>query len=655
VKLMSLVLILLFSFSAYSQSVIVDKPEIEVQRREYEKYLFEKINQTLKTTVSEKAYVLNVSVLLRRLPAETIRVGKDAIEQPSLDVQAEYNKQENMLPLPKIGVWKSPKQQSGDSSTSYTRRVRQFTELISRINVGLYFDQNLVTEEKAQSVEGLITSMLNGATPVRSQILAQRMDLSNPVAEQVEQQKAEDLKQSIIADVDKKLKERLPASQNKAQTEKPSLMSEFKNEMALIACTLLFFMMGLMISRRYAALQEKKLRMEENRWTTEMSQNSKSDIVEINQQTVASGEVASALPQDTPGQKGGFEQFKEIVESQPERAAYLIKQWLYSGAPIAEAILSTLPRYLNLNNLNKVLSLLNEADRKQWNRANNTADHQFKFAELDHNLVHLIAAHLIEPDTKLSDSVRQLIATITPQEGVSLIKQEPGIGVLLASVLPGLQYSRILSLLDSQSIQQIAVQSESMGKEDFTYASIKLEKLLKDYRDKAEEGRTVFVEKVPELIKELGYTKEGVLFESVARSRDMQLLQDLAVDFFPAELIRTLPTATLKTILDTVPLSEKSELIYSLQSERDILLNTFAEGRLKEVIMVELDEIENDENRSRTVIRNSERYWQDFVNRLRFKVRNDQSFRDELTETIQSWARQKVRKHSQKQESSDAA
>ncbi len=62
----------------------------------------------------------------------------------------------------------------------------------------------------------------------------------------------------------------------------------------------------------------------------------------------------------------GFQQLGHIIDQSAERAAFLIKQWLYSEDLPTRELLTVIPRQLGLEQLNRVLSLLNQEDRKRW-------------------------------------------------------------------------------------------------------------------------------------------------------------------------------------------------------------------------------------------------------------------------------------------------
>jgi hypothetical protein len=656
VKLLISLFFLLSSSLLWGQVFVEDKPEFEEQRREYERYLHEKIDRSLLATLDKKSYILNVSVRLRNLPAETMEINSDKTPKNFLEVAQEFKKDDDSVPIPKIGTWNGEMTKNEENKRVYTKKIRTFSELVAGISIKLFFNDSTVSPQRAEELKNLVSNLLSGTTPVRVAITAQSLDLTNRLAEQREQEKQKSMKDEILAEVNKQLKgkeDETKRSIASAPQNPKELIAEFKNPLAIIFSTFLLFVLGLLVSRAHNQIQQKRLKIEETSALTKASAGQQ-DSSQSKPGSLSTVSLNSAA-MNNPNYQSGFEQFKGIVNKQPERAAYLIKQWLYSGSNVAEAIVGKIPQVISIENLDSLLKLLNEDDRKLWNRANSASDHNFSFEELEQSLTQMMAQSLIEPDPELSPEIKQMITTITPQEGVACIMEDPAIGALLATALSHLQYARILSLLESSMIESISVMSESMGPQDYKYTAVKLEKTLTEVRKRNKAGKTAFIERVPELIKELGHTKEAPLFESLARSNDLELLTKTAMDFYPAHLLKQLPSAIIKGILDAVPLSEKAELIFSFESDKDFLLNSFSEGRLKEVITIEIDEIATDELRSRNIIRSKDKYFQDFLNRVRFKVRNDVDVQNEVAPILDNWAKQKIRSVMKSGESPNAA
>ncbi|MEM7647058.1 MAG: hypothetical protein AAF203_09120, partial [Pseudomonadota bacterium] len=257
--------------------------------------------------------------------------------------------------------------------------------------------------------------------------------------------------------------------------------------------------------------------------------------------------------------------------------------------------------------------------------------------EIDFFLVQRISNHMIEPEANIDESSRQLIASMTPQEGLACIQQDYEIGALLAMTMPSLQYTRILSLLDSASIKKVAGASAEMNNKKLQYCAVKVEKIVKELRQKEEARSSAFMEKVPELIRDLGFQKEQAIFESVAEMNSMDFLINVCQSYFPAELISQLPTDILKRALDQMELIPKAELIASQPQLRQLLLDAVGGGKLQEILMVEVEEIEFDENRKTVIQRNRNQSWQSFINRIRGIIQNDEDIQNELRPLISQW------------------
>ncbi|MEM7647367.1 MAG: hypothetical protein AAF203_10690, partial [Pseudomonadota bacterium] len=356
-----LAFLILFSANlAMAQVISVDKPELESQRLQYEQNLTEKIEKSLNNILAEKSYIVNVAVRLRRLGAETISLKDQETNTPKLDIQKEFNGEAGLLPLSKLGVWKI----GGDllnpvpSSSSYSKRVRNFTELIQQVQVDILLDQDRIKEPKVRIVRQVVNQLLRGKLPVRAAINIQPLKLGTVASTQ------ENLRQSVMKDVKQEL-DKMQEGIDKAQREPASLqqhstldiIKEFKELIGTFFATIALFLMGVLISNRFLKLQEKRISLDESKSLLNIqTSGDRSSNIESKSESRIIQEMAS----NSENLPSGSEQFNEIIEDHPEKAAYMVKQWLYSEDKQSKAIVSRLPNIIALHSLKKILDLLSE-------------------------------------------------------------------------------------------------------------------------------------------------------------------------------------------------------------------------------------------------------------------------------------------------------
>jgi len=118
----------------------------------------------------------------------------------------------------------------------------------------------------------------------------------------------------------------------------------------------------------------------------------------------------------------------------------------------------------------------------------------------------------------------------------------------------------------------------------------------------------------------------------------------VAQQFFPADLLGDLPGEVLRTVLESMPLAQRAELIYSQADEnKSMLYNAIgATGRVREIVDTEIEEIEANDSRARVLQRNSDRLWQEFIDRTRRLIRSDVKVQDEVMLVLESWITSKT-------------
>ncbi len=634
-----------FTLSSQAQVVSVDRPELEAQRLNYESHLTQKIEKNLINLVSEEAYVVNVSVRLKTLGVETVNIGQSSqaplTERTKLEIKREFDGEEGLIPLSKLGVWSvdTPTESPNETPTSYQKRIRNFSELIRTIQIDILLDSDRVPEPKVRIVRQVIGTILRGRLPVAANLNIQSLKLETVAKEK------DNLKKELLSEVNtqmEKLKKdvessaRTPAS----VTEKTTIdyLMDFKEVISILFVSMVLFVLGLLISQKYTKIQEKRIAVEESISMRQLDiPKSKSDSDSESSQVL---EMHAGAESDDA--KSGFDQFDEIIKSQPERAAYMLKQWLYGDDKESNGILNYLPKVIPLNSLRSLLDLLSEEDRKKWNRVNKLDRSELNPKVLDRLIAQRISNHMIEPEIGIQESTRQLLAGITPREGVICIKNDVEVGALLALTMSSIQYTRILSLLDEVTIKKIAVASGQMDAKKMRYMGVKIEKMLNEIRQKAKSQSSVFLEKAPELIRDLGVGKESAIFESIAGMGQKEFLVEVSEQFYPAQLISNLPQHIMRQALDGMSLPAKAELIASQEELSEILLEAAGRGKLKEILQVEVDEIEADDTRKNMILRQKDLKLQNFVNNVRRLIKEEQSILLEVQPIIKSWADQMI-------------
>jgi hypothetical protein len=549
VKYTFFIFILLCQIAA-AQTVSEDRPELESQRREFESRLYTKVDTAVGTIADKGAYIVNVSVALKQIPAEVVSPENVEADRFPLSTSKSFDGSAGMVPLSKIGIWQSHAVTAAKAK-AIVHKIRRFVDLIQTVSVDIYLDPDRVSAAQKISVQKVIEAIMASSSPVQPRLNISDLKISYP------KKVDENLKGELLSEIKKQLETEKVLAGKEPKAEKPNWISEFKIPLSIVFTTFALFVLGLIMNRRQALHDERRLKLDEE-ISKRQEEQLRSSIANDSSAPMNVSDAVAVAPtwDETELAKvgsGGFAQFKEIAAREPARAGLLIKQWIYSSDLRAQGALAILPRAVDMDHLRISLQLLSDADRKEWSRLIHKPLAAARLSECDAFVSLTIASNLVEPVQEIDDHARQQLAAITPQEAADCIKDDKSVGVLLIQTLPSLQISRIFGLLDVHSIRDVARASALFDKTQLPALIQKFEICLAKVRRIAKNHSSAFVDRVPELIREIGFAKEPALFDSVAQTQNVKLLQQIAVEYFPAELVTDLPTDILKSVFDRMP------------------------------------------------------------------------------------------------------
>ncbi|MCB0414814.1 MAG: hypothetical protein KDD50_10800 [Bdellovibrionales bacterium] len=625
-------LIVLMSASmAFSQTT--ENSSFEEERLRFEKHLFEKANKAVSLTLPADSYVLNVGVKMRPIPPEVINIDDDFEEplyqatKPPKDVLGE-------VPLTKLGVWTAPSMRKRKSK-QIVKRVKNFMDFVDAVNVDLIVDEKVPADAK-RTVRRVLDVVVQKSSP----ILAKVSVTSMPIVKEV-------------VKTEQEIKEEAKEEMKKEMVEKPKTLEDRLTELGLpigiMAAALLFFVLGLVVVRSLSRMHTQKIRVMEDQVKAQEAA-ARSKMFESEESAISEAvEGVDVVVDESLEERGtirkGLEHFVFLIKEDPQRAVYLIKQWIHSGMAGSPEALAIVSRVLSVTQINQVLMLLDDAERRLWNKAISQTSLDFnKYLRADRFVAKQVLNSYINPPPPIEDSIRDLVAAITPEEGAECARRDAKLGAVLLNVLPTLQVAKMLNLLEHETMERVSELSGSLTSQQMSKLSLALSTTIKDIRSSRKAGITPFLDRVVDLIPEVGVHREEVLFNTVARTGQTMLLLKLSKEFYPAELINDLPREVLKQVFDKLPMVRRAELIIS-QDEltKQILWGLVGEsGKMREIIEAEVDQIEFDDTRVRSILRNKNRLWKEFVDRVRQLIRSDEDIQDELSDHLASWVEDKI-------------
>jgi hypothetical protein len=140
-------------------------------------------------------------------------------------------------------------------------------------------------------------------------------------------------------------------------------------------------------------------------------------------------------------------------------------------------------------------------------------------------------------------------------------------------------------------------------------------------------------------MSEMSLDKERSLFIAFASQNGLDEIKSLALQYFPAELIFSLPTDLLRRSLDQMSISSRAELIAaSDEAQAERLLELFGGGKTREILEEELTVIREQENRMRELKRNGKVYLKNFVVQTRALITQSSEYEEQISKILDRWA-----------------
>ena len=150
--------------------------------------------------------------------------------------------------------------------------------------------------------------------------------------------------------------------------------------------------------------------------------------------------------------------------------------------------------------------------------------------------------------------------------------------------------------------------------------------------------RSPFHEALSDIFGQVEIRKEEILFDSLIKSKDQETFTKMAEQYYPSTLLWELPGHTIKALYSQYPSKQGVEMIFSMpEQEREKLLEMIGEGKVREVIDLEIEEISTDPLRSKQIQKKKDQLWHNFVTHVRNALSVDQQLGSQAQQILEDW------------------
>ncbi len=415
------------------------------------------------------------------------------------------------------------------------------------------------------------------------------------------------------------------------------MVAKFGNMIGLILAALLMGVVGYILMKKYFALQQKGAS------STSIDITSKMEAPEQDEddktiEGLGGGAGGPSMIGDDASSYDGIKRFKLFLQNSPNEAVLLVKKWIRSDEKAATYALQAIVQQLDNDELTRVFGFLTPQDRNEWKsklkKALSTEDLQTAKLYISNQVVE----DIIVPPVILDASICDLLLALTPEKGAQLIKEKPDLGRILLNVMNTRFISNTLTHLEDIDASAAISSSMDFKPEEVEDKMDEFKETLESYQEKKE--KFPFVDRVVDLIPVVARAHETHLYKALGRAGEDDLIKKLAEDYFPSDLIPTLPEDLMKVILVKYPLNPKVELIASVEEKvQEKFISIFAPpgSVAKDMLDLEMEKVTTDLVFAKRIKNEKDDIWRDFVKFARKMIKSEKSYAEEVDNLLTNW------------------
>lgn len=340
----------------------------------------------------------------------------------------------------------------------------------------------------------------------------------------------------------------------------------------------------------------------------------------------------------------GVERFKVFVDNTPQEAILLVKKWLAQDDKSSKAALRALVQQIDNTALKDIFKMLSEPERAAWRDLLNSPLTANELSGANDFISNQIVQSVIVPSLIEDPGTYDLLLKLSSDVVKNIYEDEPYVVALVLNALNDSFVAEVLSTCDESIVSEILKSSVVIKEEEVRDGQIKIKETLKKYIQT--KSNLPFVEKLFEILPKVTAKVEKSIFETLKDNVSFDQFLSLSQDYYPAELIDSLPEKFLKEALTQYDLKKRVTMLMGLdESMKSYYLDICAPDgtKARDLISIEFETIERDEALLNKVINEKEENWKDFVSHVRSLIAKDKEFRSEINLVVSEWVSSKYK------------
>jgi hypothetical protein len=296
-----------------------------------------------------------------------------------------------------------------------------------------------------------------------------------------------------------------------------------------------------------------------------------------------------------------------------------------------------LVKELTGDELAKVFENISLDERKIWKRFIGKALKPEDIVNAKRAIGAQVVHEMIMPNSITDSEAVEMLIRINPEESANFCHEEPKLASILMSVMNAKFLSKMMDKLPDEVVQLLLQESFSLNTD-------KINSMLSEFKAKISkhiktETVSPFMEKLVELIPLSSPQRERTLYQGLAQGGTPEKILELARNFFPSELVFSIPDQMLKSFVQAFPREKRPELVLILDGEvKQKFIDIIAPNeKSRDMLTLDLEKFETDTNLKKKVLDNKDTLMKEFIDHCRKQIRSNPSHLKDLEPVLATW------------------
>ena len=268
--------------------------------------------------------------------------------------------------------------------------------------------------------------------------------------------------------------------------------------------------------------------------------------------------------------QSGLERYHNMLLKDLDSAVLLFKKWISNKD---NHIIATVTKSLNNQQIDLITPHTNADERIAWTDMMVYEATALDEIKADRDISNDIVKEFISEKIDLSPETFNTINNLSSEACGRFMQENPDLAVILFRTLPEKALSESIKFVDPDYVLKIFSSSITITNNMIMEMISKFEAKIIDYKEDA--IKFPGLSKAITLLKNSNPQTESQIFKAIAATTSKGIIEEIALEHFPAELIVRLPEDKLKVILSNYS-NNKIVQLFAGMNEQDVATFTNA-------------------------------------------------------------------------------